>query len=117
MLGGADGFAVLRKFKEELPETKVVLMPGHGSAAGALDATAFGAYDYLLKPFGAEELQSLSTALREQFLNRPQRLSTRQRGGSHDSDINLIGRSHAFIVVIKQMSRVHATNLPVFLTR
>src|SRR3982074_2724446 len=89
MLGGADGFAVLRKFKEELPETKVVLMTGHGSAAGALDATAFGAYDYLLKPFGAEELQSLSMALREQFLNRPQRLSTRQRGGSHDSDIDL----------------------------
>src|SRR4030095_6705772 len=47
MLGGADGFSVLRRFKEELPDTKVVLMTGHGSAAGALDATAFGAYDYL----------------------------------------------------------------------
>ncbi|HYR77092.1 MAG TPA: sigma-54 dependent transcriptional regulator [Pyrinomonadaceae bacterium] len=116
MLGGADGFAVLRKFKEELPETKVVLMTGHGSAAGALDATAFGAYDYLLKPFGPEELQSLSTALREQFLNRPQRLSTRRRGGSHDSDIDLIGRSHAFIEVMKQVGHVAATNLPVFLT-
>jgi DNA-binding NtrC family response regulator len=116
MLGGADGFAVLRKFKEELPETKVVLMTGHGSAAGALDATAFGAYDYLLKPFGPEELQSLSTALREQFLNRPHRLSTRRHGGSHDSDIDLIGRSHAFIEVMKQVGRVAATNLPVFLT-
>ena len=63
MLGGADGFAVLRRFKEELPETKVVLMTGHGSAAGALDATSFGAYDYLLKPFGPEELSSLSKAL------------------------------------------------------
>src|SRR5437870_4558123 len=30
-LGGADGFAVLRRFKQELPETKVVLMTGHGS--------------------------------------------------------------------------------------
>jgi len=116
MLGGADGFAVLRKFKEELPETKVVLMTGHGSAAGALDATAFGAYDYLLKPFGPQELQSLSTALREQFLNRPQRLSTPRHGGSQDSDIDLIGRSHAFIEVMKQVGRVAATNLPVFLT-
>src|SRR5258708_7874024 len=116
MLGGADGFAVLRKFKEELPETKVVLMTGHGSAAGALDATAFGAYDYLLKPFGPQELKSLSTALGEQFLNRPQRLSTRQGGGSHDSDIDLIGRSHALIEVMKQVGRVAATNLPVFLT-
>src|SRR5207244_4253100 len=57
MLGGADGFAVLRRFKEELPDTKVVLMTGQGDASGALDATAFGAYDYLLKPFGPDELQ------------------------------------------------------------
>ena len=116
MLGGVDGFAVLRRFKEELPETKVVLMTGHGSAAGALDATAFGAYDYLLKPFGAEELQSLSMALLEQLLNRPQRLSVRRGGSSHDSDIDLVGRSHAFIEVMKQVGRVAGTNLPVFLT-
>jgi len=114
-LGGADGFAVLRRFKQELPETKVVLMTGHGSAAGALDATAFGAYDYLFKPFGPEELQSLSTALREQLTNRPARLSLRSRS-NRDSDIDLIGRSHAFIEVMKQVGRVAATNLPVLLT-
>src|SRR5437879_12358589 len=105
MLGGADGFAVLRRFKEELPDTKVVLMTGHGSAAGALDATAFGAYDYLLKPFGAEELQSLSAALREQLINRPQRLSARRRGGAHDSDLHLVGRSHAFREARQQVGR------------
>src|SRR5687767_1206426 len=65
ILGGADGFSVLHRFKAELPATKVVLMTGHGTAAGALDATSFGAYDYLLKPFGPDELQSLSQALRE----------------------------------------------------
>src|SRR6184192_3249797 len=86
MLGGADGFAVLRRFKEELPETKVVLMTGHGSAAGALDATAFGAYDYLLKPFGPEELQSLSSALREQITNRPHRGVGVRKTPQHDSD-------------------------------
>src|SRR6266478_1237020 len=116
MLGGADGFAVLRRFKAELPDAKVVLMTGHGSAAGALDATAFGAYDYILKPFGAEELQSLSAALREQLISRPQRLSGRRRGGAQGSDIDLVGRSHAFIEVMKQVGRVAATNLPVFLT-
>src|SRR5256884_2757348 len=114
-LGGADGFAVLRRFKQELPETKVVLMTGHGSAAGALDATAFGGYDYLLKPFGPEEVQSLSRALREQLTNRPARLSLRSRS-NRDSDIDLIGRSHAFIEVMKQVGRVAATNLPVLLT-
>jgi two-component system response regulator AtoC len=114
MLGGADGYAVLRRFKEELPETKVVLMTGNASAAGALDATAFGAYDYLLKPFGPDEIVSLSDALSEQFQKRPRKASHSRLG--YRSDIELIGRSHAFIELMKQVGRVAPTNLPVLLT-
>ncbi len=116
LLGGVDGFAVLRRFKEEIPATKVVLMTGHGNAAGALDATAFGAYDYLLKPFAAEDLQSLSAALRDQLSSRPHHLSVGKRAPAYPSDIDLVGRSHAFIEVMKQVGRVAATNLPVLLT-
>src|SRR6202008_204474 len=117
MLGGANGYSVLRHFKEKLPEAKVVLMTGHGNAAGALDAAACGAYDYLLKPFGPDELQSLSSALREQFSTKPLRLSAGQRNSSqYQSDIGFVGRSHAFIEVMKQVGRVATTNLPVLLT-
>src|SRR5947209_4377522 len=116
ILGGADGFAVLRRFKAELPNAKVVLMTGHGSAAGALDATAFGAYDYLLKPFGIEELQSLSRALTEQLRAWPRQPNTQRRSKLSASDIELVGRSQAFIEVMKQVGRVAPTNLPVLLT-
>jgi two-component system response regulator AtoC len=116
MLGGANGYSVLRHFKEKMPEAKVVLMTGHGSAVGALDATAFGAYDYLLKPFGPEELQSLSRALRDQLAERPQRSSPPRRSAAYHSDIELVGRSQAFIEVMKQVGRVSNTNLPVLLT-
>ena len=115
MLGGADGFAVLRRFREELPDTKVVLMTGQGSAAGALDATAYGAYDYLLKPFGAGELKLLSLTVREQLTSRPHRLSSGLRV-PNQPDIDLVGCSQAFIAVMKQVGRVATTNLPVFLT-
>jgi two-component system, NtrC family, response regulator AtoC len=116
VLGGANGYSVLRRFKEELPETKVVLMTGHGSAAGALDATAFGAYDYLLKPFGVVALQLLSQALRDQLISRPAHRLVARRGAAYKSDIDLVGRSAAFIEVMKQVGRVAATNLPVLLT-
>jgi DNA-binding NtrC family response regulator len=114
LLGGANGFDVLRRFKQDMPETRVVLMTGHGSAVGALDATAFGAYDYLLKPFGVEELQSLSSALREQLT--AQRVTLGRRTFAQESDIDLVGRSQAFIEVMKQVGRVATTNLPVLLT-
>jgi two-component system, NtrC family, response regulator AtoC len=117
VLGGADGFSVLRRFKDELPQTKVVLMTGHGTAAGALDATAFGAYDYLLKPFGVDDLKSLSKSLAERLARAPhQRLLSRKRAGSYESDIDLVGRSGVFISVMKQVGRVAGTALPVLLT-
>src|ERR1044071_2201669 len=118
LLGDANGFQVLRRFKDELPDTQVVLMTGHGTALGALDATAFGAYDYLLKPFGADELLSLLQALGERHLNRTRGRILKQRGasGSYTSDIDLIGRSEVFIQVMKQVGRVASTNLPVLIT-
>jgi DNA-binding NtrC family response regulator len=117
VLGGADGFAVLKRFKEERPQTKVVLMTGHGSASGALDATAYGAYDYLLKPFGMEAIQSLSRAIRERVLQTDPRSSESATEGIEGprSDITLIGRSAAFIEVMKQVGRMATTNLPVLL--
>jgi DNA-binding NtrC family response regulator len=114
-LGGADGFSVLKRFKEVQPDTKVVLMTGHGSATGALDATAFGAYDYLLKPFGIEELQSLTSALADQLQAWPERSQQRHAPPAH-ADIELVGRSQAFIEVMKQVGRVATTNLTVLLT-
>jgi DNA-binding NtrC family response regulator len=117
VLGGADGFSVLRRFKDELPQTKVVLMTGHGTASGALDATAFGAYDYLLKPFSVEDLKSLSHALTERLAKTPHhRQLARKRAGSYESDIDLVGRSGVFIAVMKQVGRVAGTGLPVLLT-
>lgn len=116
ILGGANGFSVLKRFKEELPETKVVLMTGQGSAAGALDATAFGAYDYLLKPFGVEALQALSRTIQERLSTRPYHRLVAVNAGGYKSDIDLVGRSDVFIEVMKQVGRVAGTNLPVLLT-
>lgn len=117
MLGGVNGFSVLRRFKEELPQTKVILMTGHGTAVGALDATAYGAYDYLLKPFGVDALQSLSRAVAERLAKTPHhRLVSSNSPGAYETEIDLVGRSEAFIEVMKQVGRVAGTSLPVLLT-
>ena len=117
LLGGESGFSVLRRFREELPEKQVVLMTGRGSALDALDATALGAFDYLLKPFGVDELQALARAARERLaVHTPRRRDTNKAGAGGSSDLELVGRSEAFIEVMKQVGRVAATNLPVLIT-
>ena len=117
VMGGADGFSVLRRFKGELPHTRVVLMTGHGTAAGAMDASVFGAYDYLLKPFGIEAVQSLASAISEdlQFESKDKEISHRVTTTPSDLDINLVSRSESFIKVMQQVGRVATTDLPVLL--
>src|SRR2546423_4207221 len=118
LLGGESGFSVLKRFREELPEKQVVLMTGRGSALDALDATALGAFDYLLKPFGVDELQSLARAARERLAERPaRRADSRQKdSASNFTYLVLVGRSEAFIEVMKQVGRFAATSLPVLIT-
>jgi DNA-binding NtrC family response regulator len=116
-LGGADGFAVLHRFKQEMPAAPVVLMTGYASATGALDAASFGAYDYLLKPFRVDKLQALSEALKEQVLNyRPRRVRSPISATKYQPHIRLLGRSSTFIEVMKHVGQFAGTDLPVLLT-
>ncbi|HEY0384837.1 MAG TPA: sigma 54-interacting transcriptional regulator, partial [Pyrinomonadaceae bacterium] len=117
--GSEDGFGVLRRFTKEQPAAQIVLMTGHGSAAGALDATSLGAYDYLMKPFGVDEVLDVSRAVRRGIEKRLRPGTTGELPPLSvytSSDIDLVGRSSAFVEVMKLVGRVAATNLPVLIT-
>ena len=117
-LGGPqDGFAVLHHFKKQMPAAPVVLMTGFGSGLGALDASSFGAYDYILKPFGLEEILSISQALKEQVFNyQRRRVRSPVAATRYQPSLRVIGRSAAFINVMKQVGRFASTDLPVLVT-
>ena len=115
--GGHDGFAVLRRFTEEQPGAQIVLMTGHGSAVGALDAVASGAYDYLMKPFDNDEVLAISGAVRNGIEKRARQETTGDLlPPVYTSDIDLVGQSAAFVEMMKLVGRVAGTNLPVLIT-
>jgi DNA-binding NtrC family response regulator len=120
VLGGEDGFSVLRRFKEEQPEAQIVLMTGHGSAVGALDAAALGAYDYLFKPFNVKHILALAQSVRAGRMEKGLAHESAQDAAAtaliYKSDIDLVGRSAAFVEVMKLVGRVAVTNLPVLIT-
>ncbi|HZH92073.1 MAG TPA: sigma-54 dependent transcriptional regulator [Pyrinomonadaceae bacterium] len=115
--GGHDGFAVLRRFTEEQPQAQIVLMTGHGSAVGALDAVSYGAYDYLMKPFDNDEVRAISQAVRNGIEKRARQQTTGDLVPPvYTSDIDLVGQSAAFVEMMKLVGRVAGTNLPVLIT-
>src|ERR687885_1059922 len=113
----AEGYAVLRRFVEEQPEAQIVLMTGHGSAAGALDAVASGAYDYLMKPFENQDVLRIAQAVRRSVEKRERPGTTGELPPTpvYTSDIDLVGVSAAFVEVMKLVGRVAATSLPVLI--
>jgi DNA-binding response OmpR family regulator len=51
-----DGVAVLEQTADLSPETEVIVFTAHGSLESAIKAVRHGAYDYLLKPTGTQEI-------------------------------------------------------------
>lgn len=54
-----SGLDLLKEVKYRSPRTQVVLVTAHGTVTNAVEAMKMGAFDYLLKPFSAEELQGI----------------------------------------------------------
>ncbi|MFN2415535.1 MAG: sigma-54-dependent transcriptional regulator [Pyrinomonadaceae bacterium] len=114
----AEGYAVLRRFVDEQPEAQIVLMTGHGSAAGALDAVSSGAYDYLMKPFEVEDVVRIAQDVRRAFekKERPGTTGELPPAPVYTSDIDLVGVSSGFVGVMKMVGKVASTSLPVLIT-
>jgi len=71
---GLDGVALLREVRRRHPEALVVLMTAYATVAGAVEAMREGAYDYLVKPFSADEVELVvARALEVQALRRENR--------------------------------------------
>jgi DNA-binding NtrC family response regulator len=71
VLGDADGLTLLEKLKAEDPGLPVIILTGHADVQTAVKAMKLGALDYLVKPFGNEELLLIiEKAVKERRLRR-----------------------------------------------
>ena len=53
---GQDGMSVLRTMKQKWPESEVVVITGYPTVTGAKEAVRLGAYDYIAKPVGPQDV-------------------------------------------------------------
>ena len=80
---GMDGMTVLRAIKENWPESEVIVITGYPEVDAAKQAVRLGAYDYLAKPVGPDEVISAANGamLHKRWALRCDREV--QRTGSH----------------------------------
>ena len=57
-----DGITVLKALKQRWPESEVIIITGYPTLESAKQAVALGAYDYLTKPVGPDQVIDASNA-------------------------------------------------------
>ncbi|MBT7148286.1 MAG: sigma-54-dependent Fis family transcriptional regulator, partial [Rhodospirillales bacterium] len=108
-----DGLEILSAIKRDHPDVPVVMMSGHGTIETAVSALKEGAYDFVEKPFQAQQLIfSVERALEADHLRR-ENAELRMRAGSSD---DLIGSTSAIKEVRQAVERVAPTNSRVLIS-
>lgn len=110
-----DGIQVLQRLKETRSNCPVIMITAHGSVETALRAMKIGAYDYIQKPFEAEEIEIvIERALREHQLTEDyQRL--RSQVESDFNFKNILGNSPAMKKLFERMRKAADTKSTVLI--
>jgi DNA-binding NtrC family response regulator len=104
---GRDGMDVLRAVLASQPEAKVIMMTAYGSVEGAVEAMRIGAFDYIMKPFDADQVEEVvGRALSQTGESRP--------SGHHGAGI--VGGSGRMRDVLELVDVVAPTNSTVIIT-
>jgi DNA-binding NtrC family response regulator len=61
MMPGMNGMTVLKTIKQKWPESEVVVITGYPAVDTAKEAVTLGAYDYLAKPAGPDDIIHAAT--------------------------------------------------------
>ena len=106
-----DGIEVLTAAQEQLPDTPVVMISGHGDLATAVQAMRLGAYDYIAKPPDLNHLlQTVRSAL---ALKEKPTKATRKK--PIPKQYTMVGESSAMKQIYQIIEKVAPTMARVFI--
>jgi two-component system response regulator GlrR len=102
-----DGIGFLKELKSRWPQMSVIILTGHGSISEAVQATQSGAFGYLVKPVGKEEL-----------LGQVERATVDSSFTAAEGDwrSNLMSRSQLMEDRLQIANRAAASGVPILLT-
>ncbi|MGF1500611.1 MAG: sigma-54-dependent transcriptional regulator [Paracoccaceae bacterium] len=108
-----DGIEILKAVKRDNPDLPIVIISGHGNIELAVAAVKQGAYDFIEKPFNADQLiVVVARALEASRLRR----ENSQLKASTEASADFIGRSVAMSALRSKLDRVARSGSRVLIT-
>lgn len=113
-----DGLEVLLETKELKPETRVVMISGHGDLDTAVQAMKLGAFDYISKP---PDLNRLLNTVRNSLETKDKNLSEtkiekKETKKKQSPDFQMIGQSEPIKKIKEMIDKVAPTDVRVLIT-
>ncbi len=103
---GMDGVELLETVKQTEPEIVVVVITAYGSVESAVEAMKKGAYHYLSKPLGKDELTLVVQRALQSKQQSDEIRSLRRELQERYEFHNIIGRSHSMQQVFKMIEKI-----------
>jgi two-component system, NtrC family, response regulator HydG len=111
-----DGLALLRDIKTHHSQMVVIMMSGHQDVTAAVDAMKAGAFDYLVKPFGREEVvRTIQKALAHRSL-LVENLALKRQVRYQGARAQVIGSSPAWRKVGEMVEQIAPSRATVLIT-
>ncbi len=108
-----DGIEILKTVKRDNPDIPVVIISGHGNVELAVAAVKQGAYDFIEKPFNADQLIVVVSRALEAFRLRRENAELRSRDVA---SADLVGESPVMSQLRHRLERVAKSGSRVLLT-
>ena len=111
------GMELLRRIKETLPGTMVIVITGYSTVSSAVEVMKLGAFDYLPKPFTPAELRSVVAQAVDALAIRQQQSALESHPPERAPVIHkLVGNSAKIKKVIEMISKVAPTDATVLIS-
>lgn len=103
-MDGMTGLELLNRIRDSMAGVDVIVMTGHDSMTSAVEAMKSGAFDYLVKPVGLKELESVvERCLSEQELIRASAEEADPEIAEEDGADTVVGRDPRMIDIYKMI--------------
>jgi nitrogen regulation protein NR(I) len=111
-LPGLDGLELVRQLHQAKPKLPIILITAHGTTEIAIEATKWGAFDYVPKPFEVDELLDLVAKALEssRLMSEPVEV-----GEPVSNRTAIVGKSRAMQSIYKEIGRIAATSATVLI--
>jgi two-component system, NtrC family, response regulator AtoC len=110
-----DGFGILRRLREQRPDTHVVLMTAYGTIAEAVAAVKETAVDYVTKPFELPEVLAIVRRVDERWQLLRELAAARAELAAEHADNMIGGRSPVTVHLREQIAAIANSSAAVLL--